>query len=266
MKRILAVLFGMMIILSWLVSAFQSCTAEYSYQEESEETNDFEEYDTAQTIHKHSRAWLDYYNNETYSVQYAIGSSLEAAAYGDRDVLWIDQWETEEEFWGKVYFDLYDKNKDRLTFIQDSLQFIRDSLQLGREDFARMVVSFVQDIPYHYILPDSCAGHDDFPCVPDVKYGIFSPVEFLDKLQGDCDTRTVLLFTLLRNFEYEPVILNSSEYLHSMLALDIPVTGDYIEHRGKHYAFWETTNVGWLPGMLPPDMSNKNYWKVILDL
>ncbi len=266
MKRLLAILFSMMIILSWLVSAFQSCTAGYSYHEETEPVDDLEEFDTTQTIHKHKRNWLDYYNNENYSVMYAVASSLEDEAFASRDSFFVDQWETDEEFWQQVYLDLYEKNKTRLTFIQDSLQFIRDSLKMEREDFARMVVSFVQDIPYNYILPDSCSGHDDYPCVPFVKYGILSPVEFLNTLQGDCDTRTVLLFTLLRNFGYEPVIVNSNEYLHSMLALDIPTTGDYIEHKGKRYAFWETTNVGWLPGMLPPDMNNKTYWNVILDL
>ncbi len=266
MKRILFILFGMMIALYWMVSTFQSCTASFDSAKQSEAVDDFEEYDTAQTVHKHKRSWLEYNSNTNYSVQYAVNSSEETAAFNERDAFIVDHWETDEEFWQKVYLDLYEQNKGRLTFIQDSLQFIRDSLQLEREDFARLVVSFVQDIPYNYILPDSCTGHDDFPCVPYVKYGILSPIEFLNTLQGDCDTRTVLLFTLLRNFGYEPVILNSTEYLHSMLALDIPTTGDYLDYKGKRYAFWETTNVGWLPGMLPPDMNNKTYWNVILDL
>jgi hypothetical protein len=71
---------------------------------------------------------------------------------------------------------------------------------------------------------------------------------------------------LLKNFGYSPIIINSNEYLHSMLALDLPASGDYLIHKGKRYAFWETTNVGWLPGMLPPDMNNTSYWNVILDL
>jgi hypothetical protein len=266
MKRLVPLIIGMMILLSYMVSMFQSCSGDFDTHSEEESYDDFDEYDSVQTVVKHKRTWQDYYNNENYSVQYGVSSLLGEQAYQHRDGFTVEYWETDEEFWRKVYYELYDKNKDRLTFIQDSLQFIQDSLALDREDFARMVVSFVQDIPYNYILPDSCAGHDDFPCVPFVKYGILSPVEFLNTLQGDCDTRTVLLFTLLRNFGYEPVILNSTEYLHSMLALDIPTSGDYIEHNGKRYAFWETTNVGWLPGMIPPDMSNKTYWNVILDL
>jgi hypothetical protein len=266
MKRILLFLFIALLFLSWMMSVFQSCTEGFSAEMDDTTVDDYSEYDTAQTLQHHARTWLDYFNNKNYSVRYAVESSMEEKAFAERDAFFVESWSTDEEFWRMVYMDLYEKNKNQLSFIQDSLTYIRDSLQLEREDFARMVVSFVQDIPYNYILPDSCAGHNDFPCMPNVKYGIYSPIEFLNSLHGDCDTRTVLLFTLLRNFGYEPVILNSTEYLHSMLALDIPSSGEYLEHKGKRYAFWETTNVGWLPGMIPPDMSNKNYWNVILDL
>lgn len=265
MKKLLGFVIGIFLVLSFLSSIFRSCTSDYSYESGSDEY-DFDEYDSAGTIHKHQRSWLDYYNDENYLVRYAVSVKDDEIASLERDTLEVDNWETDNEFWQKVYLELYNQNKSRLTFIQDSLVVIRDSLHLTREDFARMVVSFVQDIPYNYILPEGCEGHDEHPCVPNVKYGILSPVEFLNRLQGDCDTRTVLLFTLLRNFGYEPVIVNSNEYLHSMLALDIPATGDFIDYKGKRYAFWETTNVGWLPGMLPPDMSNTSYWNVILDL
>jgi hypothetical protein len=267
LKRVLGFIIGMLIVLSWLINTFQSCTADYDSGDATPiETEDYEEYDSLSPLHHHKRSWLDYYNSEYYTVKYAVSGAWEDEAFQDRDAFTVEYWQTDDDFWQQVYYELYNKNKSRLTFIQDSLSVIRDSLQLDHDAFARVVVSFVQDIPYNYILPDSCAGHDDHPCLGNVKYGILSPVEFLNSLQGDCDTRTVLLFTLLRNFGYEPVIINSNEYLHSMLALDIPTSGEYLEYKGKHYAFWETTNVGWLPGMLPPDMSNTSYWNVILDL
>ena len=257
MKRFFAILFGSVFFIFWMIGAVQSCS-DVSDQGDYP-TDDVEELDTIRSVHKHQRTWLDYNNSEQYSVVYSVESADESKSARERLAFEVESWETEEQFWAKVYLDLYEKSKSQLHFIQDSLQFIGDSLQLGREDFARMVVSFVQDIPYNYILPEGCEGHEDFPCVPNVKFGILSPIEFLNTLQGDCDTRTVLLFTLLRNFGYEPVILNSNEYLHSMLALDISTSGEYLEHRGKRYAFWETTNIGWLPGMIPPDMSTLSF-------
>ena len=50
-----------------------------------------------------------------------------------------------------------------------------------------------------------------------------------------------------------------------MLAIDIPTEGDFFEHKGRKFYFWETTATGWMPGMLPPEMSNKDYWTIILD-
>jgi hypothetical protein len=50
-----------------------------------------------------------------------------------------------------------------------------------------------------------------------------------------------------------------------MLAVDVPTEGDYFEHNGRKFYFWETTAMGWLPGMLPPDMNNTDYWTIILD-
>ena len=49
-----------------------------------------------------------------------------------------------------------------------------------------------------------------------------------------------------------------------MIALNIPTQGDYIEHRGVRYYYWETTAVGWPAGMLPPSVSNSDYWEVAL--
>ena len=265
MKKFFTVVFIFFFAFFWIVGMFQSCSE--TTPETTRNEDEFDAYDSTADVHTVSRRWLDYHNEETYATQYSLQENWHTEAFQEREKLEIEYWESDEDFWEQVYMGLYKQSKNQLDFIQDSLQNIGDSLKLNRTDFAYMVVSFVQDIPYNYVLPDSCDDkHSDFPCVPLVKYGILSPVEFLCTLQGDCDTRTVLLFTLLRNFGYEPVIVNSHEYLHSMLALDIPTSGDYLEYKGKRYAFWETTNVGWLPGMLPPDMNNTNYWNVILDL
>jgi hypothetical protein len=266
-KRFFIIVLVLFIALTWMVSVFQSCSEGITYSPDTDEANEFQQYDSVQAFRTHKRLWLDYFNETTYAMDYAVRDDAVLAAGNFRKGWHINKWQSDNDYWRQVYFAIYEQNKNRLGFVQDSLAYLRDSLRIGRDDFARMVVSFVQDIPYNYILPDSCdAKHTDFPCVPNVKYGILSPVEFLNTLQGDCDTRTVLLFTLLRNFGYEPVIINSNQYLHSMLALDIPAAGDYLEHKGKRYAFWETTNVGWLPGMIPPDMNNTSYWQVTLDL
>jgi len=213
----------------------------------------------------HSRSWTEYLNNSGFCSQYDIGYDEVSEAEMNRNKISVPYWIDEPDYWRQVYSQLYVDSKDHLQALQDSLLRIKELRNLDRDAFATMVVAFVQDIPYEYVIPDECTGSEVSPCNGNVAMGIYSPVEFLGRMHGDCDTRTVLLYTLLRNLDYEPLIINSNEYLHSMLALDVASSGDDFEYKGKRYAYWETTNVGWLAGMLPPDMNNKDYWSVALD-
>jgi hypothetical protein len=221
--------------------------------------------DSVTMIITHNRSWTEYLNNSGFCSQYNVNYTDIEYASLNRNNIYIQNWTDDPDYWRQVYAKLYADNKDHLWALQDSLLKIKDRRSLDRDAFATMVVAFVQDIPYEYVLPEECTGNEAYPCNGNVMLGLYSPVEFLGKMHGDCDTRTVLLYTLLRNFGYEPLIVNSKEYLHSMLALDVTSSGDDFEYKGRTYAFWETTNVGWLAGMLPPDMNNKDYWSVALD-
>jgi len=211
------------------------------------------------------RSWIEYLNNNGFCSQYSVSYEDVDGATWTRENIAVTDWTDHNNYWGQVYRVLYEDSKDHLQSVQDSLLMIKDQRNLDRDEFARMVVAFVQDIPYEYVIGESCTGQETAPCNGNVQYGIYSPLEFLSAMHGDCDTRTVLLYTLLKNFGYEPLIINSTEYGHSMLALDVTSSGDDFEYKGKRYAYWETTNVGWLAGMLPPDMNNKDYWSVSLD-
>jgi hypothetical protein len=213
----------------------------------------------------HNRGWVEYQNNTDFCSQYDVSFNEVEEAEFNRNNINIENWTDDPDYWRQVYSTLYLDNRDHLQAIQDSLLIIKGQRNLDRDEFATMVVAFVQDIPYEYVLQEECAGTEVSPCNGNVMLGLYSPVEFLGRMHGDCDTRTVLLYTLLRNFGYEPLIVNSKEYLHSTLALDVASSGDDFEYKGRQYAYWETTNVGWLAGMLPPDMNNKDYWSVALD-
>lgn len=257
--------FGLLIFLIHLwVSEEEEQPAEVITQQ-TYDCSDLDEDDSVTMIVTHNRAWMEYLNNSDFCSQYNVTyGDIENAAY-NRNNIYVENWTDEPDYWRQVYSKLYLDNKDHLRAVQDSLLKIRKERGLDRDAFATMVVAFVQDIPYEYVLQEECTGTEESPCNGNVMLGLYSPLEFLGKMHGDCDTRTVLLYTLLRNFGYEPLIVNSKEYLHSMLALNVASSGDDFEYKGKQYAFWETTNVGWLAGMLPPDMNNKDYWSVALD-
>ncbi|HWK02586.1 MAG TPA: hypothetical protein VNS58_03095 [Puia sp.] len=97
--------------------------------------------------------------------------------------------------------------------------------QLDPVAFAKVVVSFVQDIPYVLILDRDCNPDlysdpftqrylrtSDASCSSFQRFGINTPVEFMGTLKGDCDSRTLLLFTLLDHYGYDVAILSSEVY------------------------------------------------------
>ncbi len=225
---------------------------------------DYDFHDSLATV-VHHRVWKDLDDNER-SFSFGISDIDNEDAFRFRDNVNVVEDGTEKGFWHNLYLDLYDHDKNILQPLRDSLQDLAIKDNLKTDGLLYATVSMVQDIEYNYVLQsDSCFTHSDHPCVPLQRYGVLSPVEFMYSLAGDCDTRTLLLFTLLKNLGYDPIIVNSYQYKHSMLAVDMPITGDFFIHKGRKFYFWETTSRGWLPGMLPPDMNNPDYWTIILD-
>jgi len=215
-----------------------------------------------------ARSWKDYIFNE-YCTSYICANYDYDGAKDAREQYTDYDSQTSDEFWGKLYYSLYEQNKERIGSLLDSLWTLKEVNDLDQFEFANAVVTFVQDIPYAYILDkERCEDQEEIygNCVTDIKYGILSPVEFLYTLNGDCDTRTVLLYTIFRELGYEPKIANSDAYAHSILLLNVASGGnDYIYDRGRKFFFWETTAANWPSGTLPPDTRDLDKWTVVLN-
>lgn len=172
---------------------------------------------------------------------------------------------------------LHTNDIDKLHGVYHLLDSIKKFNKQSDIQFAETVVSFVQDIPYTLVLDKACDAlqyNDPFTrsylqnnqgdCDPYEKFGINTPVEFMAGLKGDCDTRTLLLYTILSHFGYDVAILSSDYYSHSVLGINLPITGDALIVNGKKYVVWETTSAGIRPGILPREVSNLNYWRISL--
>jgi hypothetical protein len=155
------------------------------------------------------------------------------------------------------------------------LQKIKIDNNLNRNRFAEVVVSLIQSIPYSYNIDGNCNGDDlpsaykndiisGIPCISNVRHDILTPLEFFYFKKGDCDSRTVLIYTILKRFGYDVAILNSDLYSHSMIGINIPAYGKYKLINGKKYYFWETTAKGFTLGVLPPDSWNISKWYLAL--
>jgi hypothetical protein len=182
------------------------------------------------------------------------------------------------EFKSKESYDLvlqkiHKNQKNKLGFIYNMFDSLNQKNNLKRHEFAEIIVSCIQDIPYTLILQDDCdyslytdvfikeyLKKNKGACAGNVKFGIYSPCEFFERLDGDCDTRTLLLFTILNHYGFDVAILSSEIYRHSILGINLPYNGQSKIINGKKYVVWETTASGLKPGILPAHISNMRNW------
>ena len=166
--------------------------------------------------------------------------------------------------WGTFYKHMADHDQPLLEELYQSFDKLRKEKKMNRKQFAEFIITSIQDIQYNYIKSEPCNGREDFPCVGNIRLGVFAPAEFSASLQGDCDTRTVLLFVLLTKFNFDVAILNSDQYKHSILGIHLPASGSYKWLNRKKYYFVETTAKNCPIGYLPKNVGNTRYWDFVL--
>ncbi|MFK7813883.1 MAG: hypothetical protein AB8B59_15415 [Maribacter sp.] len=205
------------------------------------------------------QTWKDF-NRKKHSLPFKVNYEDVLSAHKNRNAFAI----THQFTWGNFYKNLVDHDTPLVEALALSFYDYQKEKNMSRRDFAELIISSIQDIPYNLILPDECKATDIKPCFGNIKLGVFAPAEFVSSLRGDCDTRTVLIYTLLSRFNYDVAILNSEKYLHSVIGLNIPSTGKYKTLNTKKYYFVETTARGCPIGYLPKEFSNIKYWNFAL--
>ncbi|MCS6794674.1 MAG: hypothetical protein NZ516_01810 [Raineya sp.] len=179
-----------------------------------------------------------------------------------------------KDYYGKVYLQLIKECRPKMERIIRTYEKIGKKYQLNYRQFAEMVMTSIQEIPYVLVHPESCYKAKQWggfmatyhaegkECLPEIRFGLTSPTEFLYNLKGDCDTRTVFIYTILAHFGYDVAIFVSNT--HCLLGIHLPnVYGDYLTYKGKKYFFWETTAKGFVPGVLPNEFRN-DFWNIAL--
>lgn len=212
----------------------------------------------------HQREWSLSTRSKTFCTEY--NSDYRIVANEPESRKGLKKLKFDENIWSKVYDLLVHQNADKLDYLADSLYNISIENNLDEGQLAELIVTFVQDIPYSYVIPGNCSEMETegYPCLGGIPYGIITPYEFMYSLYGDCDTRAVLIYVLLEHLGYTPMIVESDEYAHAMIAVNLSSTGDYIKYKGEKFYFWETTGKGWTLGLLPPAVKNVKYWKIAL--
>lgn len=254
------------------VEEAQLKTPTFSKDESVKETFRIEDRDTIAVYSSH-RIWRDNYGN---------------SYHGDLTVREKDFTElkkltstynatTTKNFWGNLYHYLEKESAPSLDLLVATFRQIEQEHQLTQMEFAEMVVTCIQDIPYSFVFQEECLEADVYEdsikyilqkcpdcCIGNILYGIQNPVSFMQNLKGDCDTRTVLIYSILKHFGYDVAILNSDFYRHSIIGLHLPAAGQHKIYKGKKYMLWETTAQFYEIGKLPSNFNNVTHWNVVL--
>jgi hypothetical protein len=282
--RLLGFVIGALLLiglLSWLMgqaSKVSSGQKPQMQEDQIKETSEIRK-DTTRTagdslLIAHHRVWNDY-GGTTYETDLIISQHdyLDSKLFHEN--ISASGYNSDNAFWKHTYSEMARHDEASLHFLYEKFDSILRINTLNKVQFAKMVVSCVQDIPYTMVVNLECGRYKqenpmDAPiiertgCFGPVKYGVQSPAEFIYNLKGDCDTRTTLCFAILSHYLYDVAILSSSKYRHSILGVDIPINGTYKNYDGKSYMLWETTAKACPPGYLPPDFGNLDYWEFTL--
>jgi hypothetical protein len=220
------------------------------------------------------RKWQDY-DGTIYQGKYKIKLSDINKAHAFKNSLSINQ--NSINAYDQIVFNLKEFDKNKLDHVYPLFDSISKVNHLNKIKFAEMIVSFVQDIPYAIVLDNGCDASqysDQFTrnyllshqgeCDGDQRFGINTPVEFLASLKGDCDSRTLLIYTILSNYNYDVALMSSEFYGHSIIGINLPYDGTAYIYNNQRYVLWETTTPNAKPGEISNQISNLNNWRISL--
>lgn len=224
---------------------------------------------------KHQLNWNDN-SNAFHSGTFKVRSDYFNISRLKRNKLEVNATDA-KSYYSIIYRNIIAQNNAYLDEITKEYKRIGRKKNMGRIQFADMVVSSIQSIPYYLVHDLSHREADRVyggfiseyhrtggPCLDKIKFGVQSPAEFMGNFKGDCDTRSVLLYHVLSKLGYNVVVLASDEYSHAIIGLSGNYRGDYLKYQGLKYYVWETTAKGFTPGSISDECSNMRYWYVAM--
>jgi len=245
------------------------------YATNSEEEIQKNTYDpiSGDSIISHHRIWQDYSKKE-YSGNIKVRVFDYQSVGSFRNNISVTPQNSNQ--YNYIVSRIYDFDKNKLSLLYSMFDSLKTKHNLSETRFAEVITSCIQDIPYTLVLDNDCNANkynDKFitdylsnggKCEGFVKFGLLSPTEFMGSLIGDCDTRTLLLFTVLNHYNYDVAMLGSELYKHSIIGINLPYKGISKSINGKRYVIWETTEQGIPPGVIPREVSDMRFWNVTL--
>jgi hypothetical protein len=230
------------------------------------------------SLFHHEVHWDDFVNrsyNERYGTtlgQYTQSSNMHRA------LSQVDAAGDVRTYWTSIYQALVTNDSNKLDSLANYFKEQRDSLHLNPTETAEAVVTFIQEIPYYLVHDGTCeeaanCGNDFMteyhmegkPCLGNMAAGIQGPYEFIHNLKGDCDTRSVLCYTILSKLGIPSSVWVSEVYGHSIIGIGVPASGNNFQNlNGQRHFATELTAKGFRVGMISPDHTDMDNWLITL--
>ena len=227
-------------------------------------------------------SWFDFITNK-YELQYntSVQSFFESQKeHVAADITFLKTAKDPISYYRKLFNKLELLDETKIDSIVRLLANKAESKKLNQLQTAEMVTTFIQEIPYVLVHQNSCQQimesepgdsfvvtyhNEQKPCLANIPGGIQSPYEFLHNLKGDCDTRSLLAYSILKKLNIAASVWISETYGHSVLGIGLPIgNGVYKSINGvKHYPV-ELTSKGFRLGMIAPQHKDMSNWDIAL--
>lgn len=227
-------------------------------------------------LNRKQLTWWDFISKK-YSINYATSSVKFRRSTENRNKIASINTNDETQYYAAVYQNLNEFDTKFLDSFYGEIIARKNQNKLSLPQTAEMVITLIQEIPYVLVHDMSCekvvTGSDNSfikeyheqkkPCLPNIAAGVQSPYEFAHNLKGDCDTRALLGYSILKRLSIPTSIWVSTAYGHSVLGVGLPTQGSNFKiiNGIKHYAV-ELTAKGYRLGMIAPEHRNMNNWTI----
>ena len=160
---------------------------------------------------------------------------------------WLEAW---VRYYRMIYRDSFGRLQDFSKNVYETLYPMaeKERPENPQIQFAQYLLSWVQT--FDYVRAEN-RNNSDFSSLPSILLGTGS----------DCDSRSLLVATILEYAGIDCLLLISPEYSHALVAADIKAPGQTYHNKENEndYIMGETTaKVTW--GMIAQDQADRNKW------
>jgi hypothetical protein len=230
------------------------------------------------SLFHHEMNWDDFEDRSYYERYGTTLGQYTQSSNMHRALSQVDAAGDVRTYWTSIYQALVTNDSNKLDSLANYFKEQRDSLHLNPTETAEAVVTFIQEIPYYLVHDGTCeeaanCGNDFMteyhmegkPCLGNMAAGIQGPYEFIHNLKGDCDTRSVLCYTILSKLGIPSSVWVSEVYGHSIIGIGVPASGNNFQNlNGQRHFATELTAKGFRVGMISPDHTDMDNWLITL--